>query len=599
MKNPPGRTLWTPEDESHTRNPRSSNPPGPSGGQSKQAKTQSRQQKRFSQQGETKDEQPTMFREPDVVKITEDQLFREVKDIYSGLTLVESKSIEVYKAQNDAKANLKREQWQALTALHRTILHEHHDFFLASQHPSANASLRRLGTKYKMPERMWRHGIHSFLELLRSKLPDSMEYMLTYIYLAYGIVALLYETVPAYADNWIECLGDLARYRMAIEDEDIRDRETWAAVATQWYLRGVNRMPRNGRLYHHLAILARPRAVEQLFYFNKCLCVAGVYINARESILTLFNPILTTKYLASAEADVLFVGIHGLLFKNELDGEFDQLITTFLGQLDRSIDKQGKNWVQTGYFMGVSLGCMLLDYSNQSSALLKLLAAPATSSSGDMMQSSAPLQEELQKLGKALHFTTQTYSVVIRRHWDPNALPFLHSMMVFVYYMTFFGVAMNHIENEIPWKLIALMLNEFMQSCVDNEYEPHMHGTDFPGPHKDEELRPLPEDYAMRGLVWADKIFPENWFGSESQDEDEKYFNLPSMAMVRHERMLWIGRRIAESGQWLTWDQSSGQFTVTAKYNVDVDDFAVGRAPLQAVSDTVVTMTDVDDDATL
>jgi hypothetical protein len=26
-------------------------------------------------------------------------------------------------------------QWQALIALHHTLLHEHHDFFFASQHP--------------------------------------------------------------------------------------------------------------------------------------------------------------------------------------------------------------------------------------------------------------------------------------------------------------------------------------------------------------------------------------------------------------------------------------------------------------------------------
>ncbi|KAI5803769.1 hypothetical protein EDC01DRAFT_469129, partial [Geopyxis carbonaria] len=42
------------------------------------------------------------------------------------------------------------EQWQALIALHRTLLHEHHDFFLASQHPSASPSLERLASEYAM-----------------------------------------------------------------------------------------------------------------------------------------------------------------------------------------------------------------------------------------------------------------------------------------------------------------------------------------------------------------------------------------------------------------------------------------------------------------
>lgn len=62
-------------------------------------------------------------------------------------------------------------QWQALIPLHRTLLHEHHDFFLASQHPSASAALRLLAEKYAMPARMWRHGIHSLLDLLRQQLP--------------------------------------------------------------------------------------------------------------------------------------------------------------------------------------------------------------------------------------------------------------------------------------------------------------------------------------------------------------------------------------------------------------------------------------------
>lgn len=71
---------------------------------------------------------------------------------------------------------------------------------------------------------MWRHGIHTSLELLRHNMPYYMEHMLAFIHLAYTMMALLYETVPALEDSWIECLGDLGSYRMAIEDDDIRDR---------------------------------------------------------------------------------------------------------------------------------------------------------------------------------------------------------------------------------------------------------------------------------------------------------------------------------------------------------------------------------------
>src|SRR5690606_32888585 len=132
------------------------------------------------------------------------------KGIYTGLVMVETKCIEVDTAQrkltDESAKKLSDKQWQALIALHRALLHEHHDFFLASQHPSATASLKRLASKYSMPARMWRHGIHSFLELLRHRLPESREHMQSFIYLAYSMMALLYETVSSYKETWIECL---------------------------------------------------------------------------------------------------------------------------------------------------------------------------------------------------------------------------------------------------------------------------------------------------------------------------------------------------------------------------------------------------------
>lgn len=238
-----------------------------------------------------------IIRQPETRPISQEQLVAEVKGIYAGLVMVESKCIEVVNdnAQSvrskEESRRLDNDQWQALIALHRTLLHEHHDFFLASQHPSASPALKRLAGKYAMPVRMWRHGIYSFLELLRHRLPASLEHMLSFIYLAYSMMALLYETVPAFEDTWIECLGDLGRYRMAIEEEDIRDREIWTSVSRHWYTKASGKVPTTGRLYHHLAILARPNAVQQLFYYAKSLCVAIPFKSARDNILTLFDPI--------------------------------------------------------------------------------------------------------------------------------------------------------------------------------------------------------------------------------------------------------------------------------------------------------------------
>jgi hypothetical protein len=106
--------------------------------------------------------------------------------------MVEKKFVEIGNQQvqnqnGERQTKLSNEWWQALIALHRTLLHEYRDFFLVSQYPSASPTLQRLAAKYTMPARMWRHGIHSFLERLRHRLPESLDHMLAFIYLAYSM----------------------------------------------------------------------------------------------------------------------------------------------------------------------------------------------------------------------------------------------------------------------------------------------------------------------------------------------------------------------------------------------------------------------------
>lgn len=220
---------------------------------------------------------PELKKQPDTRPISQKQLVAEVKGIYAGLVLVESKCIELdanlaeeagaapadsgkdtvdtgldtdaltkeTKSESERKPetelpefrqlgdqslykkigneywvlidsqwvpSLDAEQYAALMAPHRTLLHDHHDFFLASQHPSGSVALERLPAKYDMPARMWRHGIHSFLEVMRKRHVESAEHMACFIILAYEMVTSLEETVPRFRDTWIECKADLARY---------------------------------------------------------------------------------------------------------------------------------------------------------------------------------------------------------------------------------------------------------------------------------------------------------------------------------------------------------------------------------------------------
>jgi len=325
------------------RSPRGGHPPPGGGGASGQpAYGHSRE-----------DNTAVLIKQPETRPISQEQLVAEVKGIYAGLIMVETKCIEVDNAQNAQTdtpgSKLNNEQWMALIALHRTLLHEHHDFFLASQHPSAAPALRRLASKYAMPARMWRHGIHSFLELLRHRLPASLEHMLTFIYLAYSMMALLYETVPAFEDTWIECLGDLGRYRMAIEDDDVRHREVWTNVSRNWYSKASDKAPTTGRLYHHLAILARPNAFQQLFYYAKSLCVPIQFESARESIMTLLDPImvLSPNHISRLPPTELeFVRCHGILFSKKYPDKFEASANEFINSLDNFIARNTRRFLE-------------------------------------------------------------------------------------------------------------------------------------------------------------------------------------------------------------------------------------------------------------
>ncbi|KAH6957729.1 hypothetical protein BKA56DRAFT_502169 [Ilyonectria sp. MPI-CAGE-AT-0026] len=312
--------------------------------------------------------------QPETKPITQEQLVAEVKGIYAGLVIVEIKCIEVDNAQSsNSEANkLNHEQWQALIALHRTLLHEHHDFFLASRHPSASVPLCRLASKYAMPARMWRHGIHSFLELLRHQLPASLEHMLTFLYLSYSMMALLHETVPAFEDTWIECLGDLGRYRMAIEDDDIKDREVWTGVSQHWYSKASDKSPPSGRLYHHLAILARPNALQQLYYYTKSLCVPIPFFSARESAISLFDPPFDAGPHLSRIGKP-FVRAHGTLFSGKRNDSIDHSVEEFLELLDGNASRALKQWLEATYFMAIANARSLLVYGSGSNAFLRAI----------------------------------------------------------------------------------------------------------------------------------------------------------------------------------------------------------------------------------
>ncbi|KAK4243072.1 hypothetical protein C7999DRAFT_18519 [Corynascus novoguineensis] len=633
--------LWSPDDETaapRDRPERSSHQrQRPSSRSSQKLHRQPHSNPARGPDAQAPEDDPTkLIKQPETRPISQEQLVAEVKGIYAGLVMVESKCIEVLsnESSQSGPTKLNSDQWQALINLHRTLLHEHHDFFLASQHPSASPNLRGLATKYAMPARMWRHGIHSFLELLRHRLPESRDYMLTFIYLAYSMMALLYEIVPAFEETWIEFLGDLGRYRMAIEEDDIGDRGVWTTVSRGWYSQASDKNPEVGRLYHHLAILARPNTWQQLFYYLKSLCVDIPFASARENIMTLFKPLMSSKPNPQQKrlhpTELHFVKTHAILFSGKQLEELEPTLKAFFQGLDSYSARLTHRFRSAGYYIAISNICAIHGYGDKSNTILASLKAfsyanhrSTTDSQDQTMQDAAITTAASEKtqttpseqttpssqFPNALRLFTETYSIICRRFGDPNVLSFLHVTLVFIHHLTFIPDAMAHIAPHFPWKLTALRLNTLLNgpaapsspsstlsaTNVSQDLASLLDVAQFPGvgeatvettrddgkPEKGpggisttRKKKPLADDYAMRGLPWTETYFPNGFFTTDERiDDDEKYFELPSMLQERRERMVWLGCRIAEAGEgkWLQFDKEAKRFGVNPTYEVDLD----------------------------
>lgn len=198
-----------------------------------------------------------------------------------------------------------------------------HNLLEISLAPSVPASLRNIPEKYNIIIQLWTYDFHCLFENLRHSSLHSkvaLEHLQDFIYYAYTFYTGLLEepALSPFKSGWLEALGDLARYRMAIAAmvtqpiysstsltvSAVRDnvqlstpstsdsaaissvsdkmvlvriddspspsvgivavrqfslapeKETWRAIAREWYGLGVGATPGNGKLHHHLGLLS-------------------------------------------------------------------------------------------------------------------------------------------------------------------------------------------------------------------------------------------------------------------------------------------------------------------------------------------------------
>jgi hypothetical protein len=131
--------------------------------------------------------------------------------------------------------------------------------------------------------------------------------------------------------------------------------------------------------------------------------------------------------------------------------------------------------------------------------------------------------------------------VVSQRIGDKNILPYMHVILAYLFELAFVPNALIYVEGCVPWENITIFVNTLGRSGL---VEARFEGTEFPQ-QMSGTGRQLPEDFVMRGLIWAQHYFPADFFTGQVVDDDERPLELPSHAAPRTERCLWLDQLLA------------------------------------------------------
>jgi hypothetical protein len=356
------------------------------------------------------------------------------------------------------------------------------------------------------------------------------------------------------------------RYRMAVEEEDMKDRDTWASVARFWYCKAGDKNPNVGRLYHHLAILARSHPLQQLYLYSRSLTSVQPFQCARESIQTLLKPTLDNQTLNIPENDLLFIRCHACLYYENYTG-FQENSAKFKSQLDPQISRITGKWREFGvYIASTNIGA-LFDLGQRNHITQLFEAGNFLSRHTFSFNDDPELQKEWNKLIEPLEMSSNaqkvfalavdlffdTLVIVLRRLYERNCQPFLHTSFAFLHTLYTFRRFDSHLPEQsrsiirlfldrTPWQNIAECCNSIMKIGA---FEARFETSEFLRAEKEGENVCLPEDWLLRGMIWTSEYFPSDWFASNKTDE-ERSNELPSTAQMRGERIMHLAYKLAK-----------------------------------------------------
>ncbi|KAI0078154.1 hypothetical protein K474DRAFT_1706708 [Panus rudis PR-1116 ss-1] len=167
--------------------------------------------------------------------------------------LVKSKQPNGAPAQ-EVKGREEEDKWKRAISDHKELAEKMHIMLSLTSAPTLPSSLRNVPIKYNLILRLWGHAFHHLLESLRKAANPptnsqvALEHLQEFIYYAYTFYTCLLEerNLSTFRGAWVEALGDLARYRMAVSAmvENVSQSSPTAIPATISTLTAAHLTPR-------------------------------------------------------------------------------------------------------------------------------------------------------------------------------------------------------------------------------------------------------------------------------------------------------------------------------------------------------------------
>ena len=191
-----------------------------------------------------------------------------------------------------------------------------------------------------------------------------------------------------------------------------------------------------------------------------------------------------------------------------------------------------------------------------------------------------------------------TYDIlhaVLRLVGNVNVLPLIHVMLVFFWQLSLTPQGQAYIDRYLDFRLLTDYLNALVDKTEHNSQLAYL---SFPSAVQGQD-QPLPEDYLLRGQIYAQPVYPYSWFENATSDMDERSIEQDHMPKQRIHRVKWVAVQLSVSGKqdassasnlaeqdnnadekppleepsfeegrrWIGWNPTTDKFSVVSKYS--------------------------------